>query len=175
MTYRERLNTAMRVLALDSRVVFVGQAVAYPGTAMYETLDGVPPDRRIEMPVAEDMQMGLCVGMSLRGAIPVCIFPRINFMLLAINQLVNHLDKIPIYGNGWRPKVIVRTAIAHHEPMNPGPQHLGDYRAAIELMLAQTPCVTLRDSRQIVPAYEAALERARSTVLFEMAECYDDR
>ena len=30
----------------------------------------------------------------MSGKIPVSIFPRWNFLLLAINQLVNHLDKL---------------------------------------------------------------------------------
>ena len=51
----------------------------------------------IELPVAEEMQMGMSFGMSLDGTIPISIYPRWNFLLCAINQLVNHLDK----KNSW--------------------------------------------------------------------------
>ena len=74
---------------------------------------------------------------AIGGTIPVSIFPRWNFLLLAANQLVNHLDKLPIYSNGgYRPKVIIRTAVATDQPLDPGPQHLGDYSGPFAEMLA---------------------------------------
>ena len=45
--------------------------------------------------------------------------PRINFLLEAISQLVQHLDKIPLYSD-YRPKVLIRTAIATPYPLDPG-------------------------------------------------------
>ena len=38
--------------------------------------------------------MGLSLGLALQGFVPVSIYPRIDFLLSATNQLVNHLDKI---------------------------------------------------------------------------------
>ena len=38
--------------------------------------------------------MGMTIGLLMAGKIPVSIYPRWNFLLLAINQLVNHLDKL---------------------------------------------------------------------------------
>ena len=52
--------------------------------------------KKLELPVTEEMQMGMTIGLLMNGYIPVSIFPRWNFMLLAINQLVNHLDKLHI-------------------------------------------------------------------------------
>jgi pyruvate/2-oxoglutarate/acetoin dehydrogenase E1 component len=48
-------------------VIFVGQAVEYQGTAMKSTLIGVPPTQLMEVPVEEDFQMGLCIGLALNG------------------------------------------------------------------------------------------------------------
>lgn len=174
MTYRNELTKAMTWLGQRSRSIFIGQAVAYPGTAMFGTLEGVPMAKRLELPVMEDSQLGMAIGMSLEGMLPVCIYPRINFLLLAVNQLVNHLDKLPKFGNGWRPRVIVRTAVAHHEPMDPGIQHLGDYSTALRLMLSHTALVVLDRKTQILQAYRDAAYRDGSTLLIEKAARYED-
>lgn len=174
MTYRSEICKAMAALADHPDTIFVGQAVEYPGTGMFGTLGSVPMSKRLELPVAEDMQMGMAIGMSLRGYVPICIYPRINFLLLAINQLVLHLDKLPMYGNGWRPKVIIRTMVADDKPMDPGVQHLLDYGYAISNMLSTVTCCRLWNKKHIVPAYEQALKEPGSTLLIERAECYDD-
>ena len=45
-----------------------------------------------ELPVAEEMQMGLSLGLALEGHIPISIFPRWNFFYG--NESVNHIDKL---------------------------------------------------------------------------------
>ena len=124
MKYFDELKRSMEYLATDPRVVFMGQAVAVPGTAMSNTLKGVDPTRLIELPVAEEMQMGMTNGLAIAGLVPVSIYPRWNFLLLAVNQLVNHLDKFPLMSNGgYRPKVIIRTSIGSERPLHPQHQH----------------------------------------------------
>lgn len=165
-SYFDELKRAMDLLSIDPGVVFLGQSVAYPGTAMRRSLEGVKPNRLLEMPVAEDMQLGLAIGLALDGYLPVCIYPRWNFLLLATNQLVNHLDKMPLYSD-YRPRVIIRTAVATPEPLNPGPQHLGDFTNAYRQML-KTVCVeTLEEPSHVMPAYRRAMLRDVSTILVE--------
>ena len=83
--YSAELTRAMTFLAEDERTVFLGQAVSAPGTAMYGTLEGVDIKKRIEFPVAEEFQMGVSIGLALTGLVPVSVFPRWNFLLLAVN------------------------------------------------------------------------------------------
>src|SRR6185295_1899835 len=109
--------------------------VAYEGTAMFKTLRDVPPHKRLELPVAEDMQLGMATGMALAGMLPIAVYPRWNFLLLATSQLVLHLDKLPLMCRSVRPRVIIRTAVATEEPLNPGPQHLGNFCDAFDDML----------------------------------------
>jgi pyruvate/2-oxoglutarate/acetoin dehydrogenase E1 component len=161
----------MEMLAAQPNSVFMGQAVAYPGTAMYGTLRNVPSEKRVEWPVAEDMQLGAAIGMSLNGLLPICMYPRINFLLLAMSQLVLHLDAIPRYSR-YRPKVIVRTAIAADTPLDPGPQHVGAYGAAIQSMLQTIPVIYLCRAEDIGPQYEAALIRESSTLIIESLSQY---
>ncbi len=171
--YFDELSAMMNKIASIPNSVFIGQAVACPGTAMSRTLENVPADKKIELPVFEDTQMGMAIGLSLRGLLPVCVFPRWNFLLLAMNQLVLHLDKLPIYSRGgYRPKVIIRTAVASEVPLDPGPQHLGDFSEAVRMMLATIRVYELKTADDICWSYQDALERDTSTILVEYAGRY---
>jgi pyruvate/2-oxoglutarate/acetoin dehydrogenase E1 component len=168
--YFDALRDAMGELARDDRTLFIGQAVAYPGQAAWETFSKVPMDRRIELPVAEDFQMGLCAGLALEGFIPVSFYCRWDFLLLAANQLVNHLDKLPLMG--WKPRVIIRVAVGRNKPLDPGPQHQGDYTEAFKMMLKTINVVTLNDAHLIQHAYMDALRSTCSTILVERMDLY---
>ncbi|HZR03616.1 MAG TPA: hypothetical protein VFA81_10645 [Burkholderiales bacterium] len=168
--YANALRDAMGMLAENPKTLFLGQSVKYPGQAAFKTFELVPMERRIEMPVAEDFQMGLCAGLSLEGYIPVSFYCRWDFLLLAANQLVNHLDKLPMMG--WKPKVIIRVAVGRTAPFNPGPQHLGDYTDAFRMMLKTVKVAQLLTASDIVPCYRDALEHEGSTILVERMDRY---
>jgi pyruvate/2-oxoglutarate/acetoin dehydrogenase E1 component len=173
MRYREALTEAMRLCAAQPNSIVLGQAVRFDGTGMHATLAPFPMERRIEMPVAEELQLGISTGLALAGALPISIFPRINFLFRAFDQLVNHLDKLGFMsGAGYRPKVIIRTAIGTREPLNPGHQHLGNYCREIDAMLSEVALVEMTEASQIVPAYEEALKVTFSTILVEHHGAY---
>lgn len=159
------VNQAMRNLAADERTIFVGQSVAYDGAAIHASLDGVAAHKRLEMPVVEDFQVGFCIGLALQGKIPICIFPRIDFMLLAANQIVNHMDKLPVFG--WDAKVILRTTVGQTKPLDAGPQHTQDHTDAFRLMLKHAHVRQLGFAEWVVPTYEAALAAKCSTLIVE--------
>jgi pyruvate/2-oxoglutarate/acetoin dehydrogenase E1 component len=170
MKYFDELCRAMEFLARDEKTIFLGQAVACPGTAMSDTLKNVSREKLLELPVAEEMQMGMSIGMALTGLVPVSIYPRWNFLLLAANQVVNHLDKLPIVSNGgYKPKVIIRTGIGAERPLHPQDQHVGDFTDAFRLMCKTIDVIRLHEPADIFPAYKHALERedGRSTILVE--------
>lgn len=173
-TYYERLTEAMTFLGREHSAVFVGQSVRAGGTGMTATLKGVPNEQKIEVPVFEDTQLGICTGLALDGYLPVCIFPRINFLLLAMSQLVLHLDAIPRFSSYW-PKVIIRTMVATPRPLDPGAQHLGDYSDQIEQMLRRTMVLRLLWCRDIEQAYRRAAREKHSTIIVEYAAKYEDR
>jgi pyruvate/2-oxoglutarate/acetoin dehydrogenase E1 component len=174
MAYKDELAKAMDLLGKNEKTIFLGQSVAYPGNAVYKTLEYVPLSKRIEMPIVEDLQMGMSTGLSLEGFIPVSIFPRMDFLILAINQLVNHLDKIKeMSNNQFSPKVIIRTGIGATKPLYPGLQHCSDYREALKLMLKNINVVKLENSKDIIPEYKKALESDKSTILIEVNDLYD--
>jgi len=174
MSYFDELCLAMKILAEDSRTIFLGQAVGCDGTTMAPSFNGVPAERRIEMPVAEEMQTGMAIGMSLQGYIPISVIPRWNFMLRAADQIINHLDRLSLYSD-YRPKVIIRTAVPSTHPFNPGPQHDDDFTGAFWAMLRTTDIVTLQHEDEIVPAYMQALHSPRSTIVVEYTHLYRDQ
>lgn len=160
------LTAAMTWLGERPDTLFLGQSVVHPGTRLHASLEGVPREKRIEMPVAEALQLGISIGLSLEGFVPVSIFPRINFLLCAADQLVNHLDKLPLYSD-YRPKVLIRTAVGKTYPLDAGPQHTGDYSQALGRMLSTVAVLNVSTSVDPVRTYRAAYTESGSFLLVE--------
>ena len=162
----------MYKLAWLPNSIFLGQGM-WEGTTMSATLKDVPDHRKLEMPVAEDLQMGMAIGMALDGMLPICIFPRWNFLLCAANQLVNHLDRLPLYSNGgYRPKVIIRTAVPSTMPFNPGPQHDDDFTSAFRMMLRTIEVRSAFLTDQVHLAYSDAIHLDKSMLIVEYTDHY---
>lgn len=167
-TYREELIKAMNTLAEQPNSIFLGQSVAWPGHIMTGTLENVPHDRLLELPVTEEMQLGMSIGLALEGYLPVSIFPRMDFLIIAMNQLVNHLDKLAEMSCGqWQPKVLIRTMVGSFYPLYSGPQHIQDHTEVLKLMLTNVDVVKLTCPSHILPMYMKALWSPRSTILVE--------
>ena len=166
--FKAAVTDAMTRLGQDDRVLFVGQQVAYTGHVIYETIEGVPMAKRLEFPVAEEFQTGFCTGLALQGYIPVSCYPRMDFILCAANQLVNHLDKLAEMTVGrFAPVVILRTMKGSISPLNPGPQHSQDHTAAFRLLLKHIPVDVLTEPEQVWPVYKAALKSSNPTLVIE--------
>lgn len=179
MKYKEELVKSMDYLAADKRTIFLGQSVLWAGNSIYGTLSNVPNDQKMEMPVFEDTQLGLSTGLALAGYVPVSIFPRFNFLLLSLNQLVNHLDKFAVITRGAStPKVIIKTAIGSERPLFPGFQHSGDFTEAFKALgMQNVEVIRLDEAEQVFPAYKKALERedGKSTILVEFGDYYNEK
>ena len=167
----------MSYLSGKRNTLFIGQAIEYPGTAMTNTLVNVDK-KKIELPVAEEMQMGMTLGMLMEGFVPISIYPRWNFLLLAINQLVNHLDKFnEMTENSYKSKAIIRTSIGSIRPLNPQSQHVGDFTNSILKMCKNIEVIKLREPDQIFPAYKKAYERKdnKSSIIIEYGDYYNEK
>ena len=178
MKYFEELKKSMNYLAKNERTIFLGQAVKVPGTSMSNTFKEINPNKLIELPVAEEMQMGIANGLAINGLIPVSVFPRWNFLLLAINQLINHLDKIKLISNdGYKTKVIIRTGIGSEKPLHPQHQHVGDFTDAFRLIFENIDIIRLEEPEDIFPAYKHALGRSdgRQTLIVEYGDYYNEK
>jgi hypothetical protein len=62
--YNDELKRTMNWLAEQANTIFLGQAVCYAGTGCYESLTEVPANKKIEVPVAENFQIGVSTGLA---------------------------------------------------------------------------------------------------------------
>jgi pyruvate/2-oxoglutarate/acetoin dehydrogenase E1 component len=178
--YLYEVNEAMQLLAANKDVVFVGQAVEYPGHAITHQVKKLNAPK-IEFPVAEEMQAGFCLGLALTGKIPVCIYPRWNFAILAANQIVNHIDKWEEL-TGSQPHMIIKIAVGSDRPLDPGPQHKANFVYGFKHLLDSVKVVELLaegqahteyyQSKKIYETYRDALEKPRTTIIVEHSEQY---
>ena len=137
----------MKYLAKDKRTLFLGQSVKYSGNAIFNTLKEVD-DKKIELPVFEDVQMGISTGLALQGYIPITCYPRFDFLILAMNQLVNHLDKIRHMSfDEFKPRVIIRTSIGSKKPLDGGVQHTQNYTKIFMNILKEVSCKSYRPKK----------------------------
>jgi pyruvate/2-oxoglutarate/acetoin dehydrogenase E1 component len=173
MRYLDELKKAMSLLAEHPKTLFIGQAVEYEGTGLYDSLKHLPDNKKIELPVAEYFQSGLANGIAIEGLIPVSTFPRWNFILMGTDQIVNHLDKFSSMSNGkCQPKVIIRIAVGSEDPVDPQCQHKGNFADAFRLMAPNLDIIELNEPEDIIPSYDKALNRndGKSTILVEFAD-----
>lgn len=155
MKYSEEIKKAMSALAEHPDTMFIGQAVEYEGTGLYDSLAHLPEHKRMELPVAEYLQCGIANGMAIEGLIPVSTFPRWNFLLMGVDQIVNHLDKFSSMSLGkCNPKVIIRVAVGSERPIDPQDQHKGNFTEAFKFMCKTIDIIELIEPKDIVPAYE---------------------
>tara|TARA_A100001515_G_scaffold19202_1_gene14116 strand:+ start:3368 stop:3904 length:537 start_codon:yes stop_codon:yes gene_type:complete len=175
MKYKSELIRSMNWLAGKEDTVFLGQACKVSGHAISSTLVEVPDEKRIELPVFEETQLGISTGMALEGYVPITMYPRFDFFILACNQLVNHLDKIRDMSKGeMTPRVIIRVAVGTKNPIDAGPQHTQDHTEAFRRMLTEVNVVDLQEPEDIFPAFKDAYERSdsKSTLIIEHGEFY---
>jgi len=170
--YLNEMKLAMDWLGNKKKVYFIGQTVEYEGSPTFKSLRDVPPKKKIEMPVAENMQMGISLGMAIEGLMPVSVFPRMDFLICGTDQLVNHINHCEEMSNGiFKPGIIIRTGIGNTYPLYPGVQHCSDYTEALKLMCPNIKIVKLETSKDVVKEYQAAYRRAKegiTTILIEL-------
>ena len=178
MKYFEELKRSMEFLSSKQDTIFIGQAVEVPGTAMSNTLKNVPKKKLLELPVAEEMQMGMTLGISLLGKTPISIYPRWNFLLCAINQLVNHIDKFPQMAPNWQKEnIIIRTSIGSERPLFPQHQHVGDFTSGISKMCSNIVIKKLEEPEDILPCYIEAYNAKKGSVyiIVEYGDYYNEK
>ncbi len=131
---REALDHA---LASDPAVYLMGEGVADP-KGVFGTTQGLAerygPDRVIETPVSENGFTGVAIGSALMGQRPVLVHQRVEFCLLAMEQVVNNAAKLHYVTDG-RHKVPLVIRLVMGRGWGQGPQH----SQSLEAMFAHVP------------------------------------
>jgi pyruvate dehydrogenase E1 component beta subunit len=114
ITYRQALNDTLgEELARDPNVLLMGEEIGkFEGS--YKITEGLlaefGPKRVVDTPIAEEGFVGLATGAAMLGLRPVVEIMTINFILVAIDQVVNHASKIHyMFGGQVRVPLVIRT------------------------------------------------------------------
>lgn len=124
-------------LARDPSVFLMGEGVADP-KGIFGTTVGLAGkygrDRVIECPIAENGWTGIAVGAALCGRRPMVIHQRVEFALLAFEQLANNAAKLHYVSNG-RHKVPLVVRLIVGRGWGQGPEH----SQSLETLFAYIP------------------------------------
>ena len=168
-SYKESMNIAMKELS-DEGAIFIGYNVV-KGDAM-GTLKEIPEEQKLETPVAENLMSGLAIGMSFEGFLPVLYFERHDFMMVAMDAIVNHIDKIERISHGeFKVPVIIRAVTADGGPFYSGITHSQDFtdvlRAAVSF-----PVYDPTNGREILESFRNARDSKRPAIIVERKSRY---
>jgi pyruvate dehydrogenase E1 component beta subunit len=93
-SYAMAINEAHeQLLASDARVFVIGQGVESPwcvGTTTLGLVARFGSERVIDTPISEAAVTGAAVGAAMAGMRPIVFHPRMDFMYLAMDQIINH-------------------------------------------------------------------------------------
>jgi pyruvate/2-oxoglutarate/acetoin dehydrogenase E1 component len=126
LSYVEAIREATdQQMAEDSSVVVFGLDVDDPKAIQGTTrglVEKYGPERVFGTPLSEEAMTGAAIGMALAGLRPIHVHIRMDFLLLAMNQLVNVAAKSRyMYGGQVHVPIVVRCMIG--KSWGQGAQH----------------------------------------------------
>jgi acetoin:2,6-dichlorophenolindophenol oxidoreductase subunit beta len=138
LTYAQAIREAFaQLLATDPRVFVIGQGVWspwYAGTSMKDLDKEFGRDRIIDSPVSENATTGAAIGAALAGMRPIVFHPRMDFMLLAVDPIVNQAANWShMFAGRVNVPVVIRAAI------NRGGEQGAQHSQALQAMFAHIP------------------------------------
>jgi acetoin:2,6-dichlorophenolindophenol oxidoreductase subunit beta len=167
MTYREALARSMRdILAKRKNSIIYGLGVT-DFTGIFGTTLGLEkefgPERVFDTPLSEEAMTGFAAGAALNGLYPVHTHIRVDFMMLAMNQLINSIAKYKyMYGELFELPMLVRSIIGRS--WGQGAQH----SQSLQAMFAHVPGLTVvmpSSAQSALNSYEYAANNYRSPVI----------
>ena len=138
ISMREALNQALREeMTRDPNVFIMGEDIgvfegSYKVTACLFHEFG--EKRVIDTPIVEELMVGAGIGAAMLGLRPIVEIMTINFILLAMDQVVNHAAKLGyMFGGGVRVPLTIRT------PGGGGQQLTAQHSQSLEVYFAHIP------------------------------------
>ncbi len=169
LSYKDAMIKSMTDLGKEG-AIFIGYNVLY-GNAI-GTLTNVADEQKLETPVAENLMTGLAIGMSFEGFMPVLYFERHDFMLVAADAIINHVDKIERLSHGeFKVPIIIRAVTADAGPFYSGITHSQDFtkmfRSAVSF-----PVIDPKNGAEIQEAILGAKQSKRPVMIIERKSKY---
>ena len=138
LTYAHAIREGFaQLLASDPRVFVIGQGVWSPwyvGDSMTDLEKRFGRDRVIDSPVSENATTGAALGAALAGMRPVALHPRMDFMLLAVDQIVNQAANW-LYMSGGR----VNAPVTIRAIVNRGGEQAAQHSQSLHAWFAHVP------------------------------------
>jgi len=176
ISYRDAITLSMRdAMRKNPRALVYGLGVT-DFTGIFGTTLGLEkefgPERVFDTPLAEESMTGFAVGAALNGLYPIHIHIRTDFMLLAMNQIVNSIAKYKyMYGGLFKLPMLIRAVIGRS--WGQGAQH----SQSLQALFSHIPGLTVimpSSARAILDAYDHAVNRYKAPVIsLEHRALYD--
>lgn len=169
LSYKESIIKGMTDLG-NLGAIFIGYNVLY-GDAM-GTLKNVSNSQKLETPVAENLMAGLAIGMSFEGFLPVLYYERHDFMTVAADAIINHIDKIERISNGeYKTPIIIRAVVADSGNFYSGITHSQDFTNMFKNCV-NFPVIDAKNGSEILNAIHGAIKSSRPMMLIERKSKY---
>jgi pyruvate dehydrogenase E1 component beta subunit len=141
LTYSQAISEALvQAMRRDRRVFIMGLGVDTPTGVFGTTIQASRkyPARVIGTPIAENTMTGVALGAAVAGMKPVLMHQRMDFMLMSMDQLVNHVAKWSFMTAGKsKPTVVVRAVIGH--AVGGGWGQASQHAQSLEALFASVP------------------------------------
>lgn len=171
MKYKDALIRSMNMLSEDKNSIFLGYNLNF-GTKCYGTLEGISDRQRLETPLAENLMTGLCIGLALEGFRPILFFERHDYILLALDAIINHLDKLKEMTHGqFNAPVIIRATVGSPKPIHPGPQHIQDFSEVLKKIIS-FPVYEPKNAQEVLDIYENIKNIKTPVMIIERKDLY---
>lgn len=136
--YWQAINRALHEeMSRDDRVLVIGEDVAAPGGPFAATkglLDAFGPNRVRDTPISEAAIVGTALGAAMAGYRPVVEVMFLDFVTVAMDQVVNQAAKVSYMSAGrFSAPMVIRSICASGR--RTGPQH----SQSLEAWLAHVP------------------------------------
>ena len=142
-SFSEAVERALALaMARDPRVVVIGEDVRMLRRNAFVRFGG---DRVVDSPISESALLGTALGASMAGLRPVVEVMFVDFIGVALDQLLNHAAKLEAFSGGrWQAPLVVRAACGG------GYGDAGQHEQALWGLLAGIPGLSV-----VVPATPA--------------------
>jgi pyruvate/2-oxoglutarate/acetoin dehydrogenase E1 component len=170
--YKIALTKAMSDLSKLDETIFIGQQIVYAGNPMSTTLTEVPKEKMIEVPVMEETQMGMSLGLAITGKTVISFYPRWDFVISAANQLINHVDKYELM-TGKKVNILIRVGKGADVPLDPGHQHKANYIEQFKTMCPNIQVHDLKTWQDVELSYNYVIKEGGIHIMAEYPELYN--
>jgi pyruvate dehydrogenase E1 component beta subunit len=138
LQYSLAINEALhQMMSSDDSTFLIGQGVKSPwyvGNTTKDLLEKFGSERVVDTPVSENAVTGAAVGAALVGMRPIVVHPRIDFMMYAMDPILNEAANWHYMSGGRSSVPVVIWGI-----INRGGEQAAQHSQALHAMFAHAP------------------------------------